>query len=119
VCNAEVASYHPKKREVSAVSYITARQGRLTGFYVTDFKEIDRRVNSLVLDEPVATLNVRDQIEMMDLVLRISRGHDAFVLIILYDISLAAKYCDAVVALKAGRVAFQSLVSPYCRRKSW
>lgn len=61
----------------------------------------------LLLDEPVSALDVRYQIETMDLVRRVSRERGIAILIILHDINLAARYCDEVMALKSGRMAWQ------------
>ena len=66
-----------------------------------------QQAKTLLLDEPVSALDMRYQIETMDLVRRISRVRDISVLVILHDVNLTARYCDEVVALKAGRVAWR------------
>jgi iron complex transport system ATP-binding protein len=60
----------------------------------------------LLMDEPVAALDVRHQIETMELVRRIARERDVSILVVLHDVNLAARYCDQVTALKSGRTAW-------------
>ncbi len=66
-----------------------------------------QQANILLLDEPVSALDIRYQIETMSLVRHVSRIRNVAILIILHDINLAARYCDHVVAMKAGRIAWQ------------
>ncbi|MCE7901718.1 MAG: ABC transporter ATP-binding protein [Gammaproteobacteria bacterium PRO9] len=61
----------------------------------------------LLLDEPVSALDIRHQIETMEIVHDIARRRDVSVLVILHDINLATGYCDEVVALKCGRIAWR------------
>lgn len=70
----------------------------------------------LVLDEPTAALDLAHAYDVMTLLHRLSREAGRQVLVILHDINLAARYGDRIVALKAGRVAFdgppQALLEP-------
>lgn len=58
----------------------------------------------LLLDEPLAALDIAHQLEVMDLVRGLSRRLGLGVVIVLHDINLAARYCDELVALKHGRL---------------
>ena len=75
-----------------------------------------QQANVLILDEPISALDIRFQIETMNLVRSISRMRAVSILIILHDINLAARYCDEIVALKEGRIAWRgpaaSLIDP-------
>lgn len=66
-----------------------------------------QQASVLILDEPVSALDMKHQLETLNLLHRISRLRGVSVLVILHDVNLAARYCDQVVALKAGRVAWQ------------
>ena len=57
----------------------------------------------LLLDEPLASLDVAHQHEMM-LILQQICAHNVGVLIVLHDLNLAAQYSDHVLILKHGRI---------------
>ncbi len=59
----------------------------------------------LLLDEPVQQLDLRHQIDVMELVRGVARRPDAAAVAVLHDLGLAARYCDKVVLLSNGRVA--------------
>lgn len=57
----------------------------------------------LLLDEPTSDLDIRHQLEVMDLIREEVDGGLAAVLAI-HDLNLAARYCDTVAMLKDGEV---------------
>lgn len=57
----------------------------------------------LLVDEPVAALDPYHQLEIMEL-LRATAGRGTAVAAILHDLTLAARFCDRLVLLGAGRV---------------
>ncbi|GGB48276.1 iron-hydroxamate transporter ATP-binding protein [Tistrella bauzanensis] len=58
----------------------------------------------MLLDEPISALDIAHQVEILDLVRRLARLRGLGVVIILHDINMAARFCDDILALKAGRV---------------
>ena len=58
----------------------------------------------LLLDEPLAALDIAHQIEVMELVSHLSHTLGLGIIIVLHDINLAARYCDRLVALHGGQV---------------
>lgn len=58
----------------------------------------------LLLDEPLAALDVAHQVEVMDLVRRLGHELDLGVIVILHDINIASRYCDHIVALRGGKL---------------
>ncbi len=58
----------------------------------------------LLLDEPLAPLDIAHQIDVMALIHSLSRTLGLGVIIVIHDINLAAQYCDELVALKQGRL---------------
>lgn len=58
----------------------------------------------LLLDEPLAALDIAHQIEVMELVSHLSHTLGLGIIIVLHDINLAARYCDRLVALHSGKV---------------
>ena len=61
----------------------------------------------LLLDEPTTFLDLAHQIQILELVQRLNRDHDRTVVMVLHDISLAARYSDHIVAMRDGRVVAQ------------
>ncbi|UOO80794.1 ATP-binding cassette domain-containing protein [Uruburuella testudinis] len=61
----------------------------------------------LLLDEPLAALDIAHQLEVMALVRDLSQRLNLGVIIVIHDINLAAQYCDELVALKQGRLLKQ------------
>ena len=59
----------------------------------------------LLLDEPIASLDVGHQQQVLDLVEALRRRRGLTVLSALHDLTLAAQYCDRLVLLAGGRVA--------------
>ncbi|WP_165988916.1 ABC transporter ATP-binding protein [Streptomyces sp. YIM 98790] len=58
----------------------------------------------LLLDEPTNHLDLAHQIEVLDLVLDLHRDTGRTVVLVLHDLSLAARYADRLVAMKDGRI---------------
>jgi iron complex transport system ATP-binding protein len=61
----------------------------------------------LLLDEPTTFLDPAHQIEVMDLVRLLKDSLGKTIVIVLHDLSLAARYADFVVMLKHGRIVSQ------------
>ncbi|WP_093838292.1 ABC transporter ATP-binding protein [Streptomyces aidingensis] len=59
----------------------------------------------LLLDEPTNHLDLAHQMEVLDLVLDLHRDTGRTVVLVLHDLSLAARYADRLVAMKDGRIA--------------
>jgi iron complex transport system ATP-binding protein len=58
----------------------------------------------LLLDEPISALDVAHQVGVLKLVRRLSLEKGLSVIVIIHEINLAARFCDEIVALKAGRM---------------
>ncbi|MBH0095330.1 ABC transporter ATP-binding protein [Psychrobacter sp. NZS113] len=58
----------------------------------------------LLLDEPLAALDMHYQLEVIQLIRRLVDKQGLSVVIIVHDINLAAQYADRVIALKKGRI---------------
>ena len=61
----------------------------------------------LLLDEPTTYLDLAHQVDVLELVRRLNREHGRTVVMVLHDISLAARYSDHIVAMKDGRIQAQ------------
>ncbi|MFI7493619.1 ABC transporter ATP-binding protein [Kocuria sp. M4R2S49] len=61
----------------------------------------------VLLDEPTTYLDLAHQVEILELVHRLNRDQGRTVVMVLHDISLAARFSDHIVAMAAGRVVAQ------------
>ncbi|MFD9947462.1 ABC transporter ATP-binding protein [Nonomuraea sp. NPDC059023] len=59
----------------------------------------------LLLDEPTTYLDLRHQLEVLQLVARLREERRLTVLMVLHDLDLAARFAQRLVALRDGRVA--------------
>jgi iron complex transport system ATP-binding protein len=58
----------------------------------------------LLLDEPTSNLDIKYQIEVLELIKRLSRGNNATVVMALHDLTQAYRYSDKVILLKNGKI---------------
>ncbi len=67
-------------------------------------RSLAQNTDIILLDEPVANLDLKHQIEIMKLLKDIQTKENTTILIVLHDLSLALKYSDYVLALKEGQM---------------
>jgi len=58
----------------------------------------------LLLDEPTTFLDMRYQLELLDLLQNLNREQGLTVVTVLHDMNLAARYSDRLAVLKSGRL---------------
>lgn len=68
-------------------------------------QRIVRRPRLLLLDEPTSALDLRRQLLMLDLLEAYARSTGALVVVVLHDLSLAARYATTLLLLRDGRLA--------------
>ncbi|MEV3963949.1 ABC transporter ATP-binding protein [Nocardia sp. NPDC050193] len=61
----------------------------------------------LLLDEPTTYLDLAHQVDLLKLIVRLNREHNRTILMVLHDISLAARYSDHLVVMKNGSIVAQ------------
>lgn len=66
-------------------------------------RAIAQQPKVLLLDEPTASLDLRNQHEVMRLVAQIAHEDNITVVIVIHDLNLALKYCDRFLLLHEGR----------------
>jgi cobalamin transport system ATP-binding protein len=60
----------------------------------------------LLLDEPTAFLDLKHRLTVYALLARLHRTDGLTVVVVSHDINLAARYCDRLVLLRSGAIAF-------------
>ncbi|MGX1788321.1 ATP-binding cassette domain-containing protein [Bosea sp. NPDC055332] len=58
----------------------------------------------LLLDEPIAALDLAHQIEVLSLVRQLSHQAGLGIVVVLHDVNMAARFCDEIIALHSGRL---------------
>jgi iron complex transport system ATP-binding protein len=58
----------------------------------------------LLLDEPTTFLDVSHQLEVLAMVERLHRESGVTVVMVLHELSMAARYADSLIAMKGGRI---------------
>ncbi|MDO4454123.1 MAG: ABC transporter ATP-binding protein [Eubacteriales bacterium] len=58
----------------------------------------------LLLDEPTSALDIRHQIEVMQILRKISREKNCIVLLVMHDLSLISRFTDQAVFMQDGKV---------------
>ena len=58
----------------------------------------------LLLDEPISALDVAHQIEVLELIRRLSVETGTAAVVVIHEINLAARFCDEIIALKNGQM---------------
>jgi len=66
-------------------------------------KALAQEAKVLLVDEPVAYLDIRYQLEIME-ILRTLADDGVTVIAAMHQLSLAARYCDKLIVLKKGRI---------------
>jgi phosphonate transport system ATP-binding protein len=63
----------------------------------------------ILADEPIASLDPRNTQVVMDALFRINREDGITVMCNLHDLDIAAKYCDRLIGMSAGKVVFDDV----------
>ncbi|OOF69569.1 ABC transporter ATP-binding protein [Rodentibacter caecimuris] len=63
----------------------------------------------LLLDEPLAPLDISHQVEVMQLIHHLTRELNLGVVIVIHDINLASRFCDELIALHSGKLLIQGV----------
>jgi len=64
---------------------------------------------TILLDEPTTWLDLRYQVDILELLQTLTREHGRTVVTVLHDLTQASRYCDHLVVLESGKVRAQGL----------
>lgn len=70
-----------------------------------------QRTNYLLLDEPLASLDIVYQVEILKIIKQLVTTNNLGVVLIIHDINLAAQFCDEFIALKNGQICHTGSVA--------
>jgi iron complex transport system ATP-binding protein len=63
-----------------------------------------QKTNILLLDEPTTYLDIRYQIEMLELIRKLNRELGMTIVMVLHDINQAVYYSDEIIGMREGRI---------------
>ena len=72
----------------------------------------------LLLDEPLTHLDIMNQLEIMDLVKKLSSDGKIIILAVFHDVNLAARYCNSAILLKKGKIFSAGILSKVLTSKN-
>jgi len=58
----------------------------------------------LLLDEPTSNLDIKHQLEVMEVIKRITKDHGILAIMAIHDLNLASRYADRVAMMYRGRI---------------
>ena len=58
----------------------------------------------LLLDEPTTFLDLRYQLQFLDLLKRLNKNQELSIITVIHDVNLAARYCDRIAVIKKGEM---------------
>jgi iron complex transport system ATP-binding protein len=67
-------------------------------------RALSQQTPILMLDEPISSLDIRHQFDIMELLKQINKETNTTILIIIHDLNLAMRYCDEVILLNQGEL---------------
>ena len=59
---------------------------------------------TLLLDEPTTFLDLRYQLQFLDLLKRLNKEEEISIITVIHDVNLAARYCDRIAVIKDGEL---------------
>ena len=94
---ASVGAEHLAKRAVGQLSGGERQRVMLA-------RALAQQTSVLLLDEPISSLDIRYQCEILDLTRRLAKSRSLAVVAVLHQINLAAAVCDSMLLMNAGKV---------------
>lgn len=67
-------------------------------------RALAQQAEIIILDEPINHLDIRHQIEVMDILKRLVKEENVTVIGVIHDLNIATKYSDKVVILNRGEI---------------
>ncbi len=97
--------------EMTATQSLAERRiGELSGGEIQRIviaRVLAQEPKSILLDEPTANLDIRHQVEILDLIKSLCLENNLAVVVALHDLNIASQYCDRLILINNGRVHAQ------------
>ena len=76
-----------------------------------------QQTDIVLLDEPTTFLDVRHQLDLLDLLTELNRDRGTTVAMVLHELNLAARYADHLVVMSAGKIVAEGAPSDVLTRE--
>ena len=76
-----------------------------------------QQTDIVLLDEPTTFLDVRHQLDLLDLLTELNHDRGTTVAMVLHELNLAARYADHLVVMSAGRIVAEGAPSDVLTRE--
>jgi iron complex transport system ATP-binding protein len=76
-----------------------------------------QQTDIVLLDEPTTFLDVRHQLDLLDLLTELNRNQGTTVAMVLHELNLAARYADHLVVMSGGRIVAEGEPSQVLTRE--
>jgi iron complex transport system ATP-binding protein len=67
-------------------------------------RAVAQETKVLLLDEPISNLDIKHQLEVMELIKMLSEKHQISTIMIIHDLNIAARYSDKIIMMNKGKV---------------
>ncbi|MGB2727846.1 MAG: ABC transporter ATP-binding protein [Halobacteriota archaeon] len=67
-------------------------------------RALTQEPNVLLLDEPTSNLDIRHQLEVMDIIKNIVREKELSAIMAIHDLNLASRYADRILMMNSGKI---------------
>jgi iron complex transport system ATP-binding protein len=67
-------------------------------------RSLAQEAKVLLLDEPTSNLDIKHQLEVMELIRKLVKNDGLAAAIAIHDLNLAARFCDTIVLMKEGKI---------------
>jgi iron complex transport system ATP-binding protein len=74
-------------------------------------RSLAQEATVLLLDEPTSNLDIKHQLEVMELARELVSKQKLSVVVAIHDLNLASRYCDKIVMMKQGKIFAAGKVS--------
>ncbi|MFA6806715.1 MAG: ABC transporter ATP-binding protein [Bacteroidales bacterium] len=98
-CMKKTSTWHLKDRSIKQLS-----GGEMQRVMIA--RALAQQTPLILLDEPVSSLDIHHQFDIMELLRKINHENNTTIVIILHDLTLALQYSDNILALKEGKLTY-------------
>lgn len=107
------SSFEDKEKAINALKLLGIEDLAMRGFgelsggqqqKVIIARAIAQETKILLLDEAISNLDIRHQLDVMEIVTKLVREYGISVVMVVHDLNIASRYSDKIVMMKKGEI---------------